>query len=70
VGGVALGGNGAPGFRLDCRDKCGGMSTTSGWTSRSYWPAKGFAALFDYAAGSNRRAAAALVVVSLIAFLP
>jgi 4-amino-4-deoxy-L-arabinose transferase-like glycosyltransferase len=46
------------------------MSTTSGWTSRSYWPAKGFAALFDYAAGSNRRAAAALVVVSLIAFLP
>jgi 4-amino-4-deoxy-L-arabinose transferase-like glycosyltransferase len=48
----------------------GGMSTTSGRTSRSYWPAKGFAALFDYAAGSNRRAAAALVVVSLIAFLP
>jgi 4-amino-4-deoxy-L-arabinose transferase-like glycosyltransferase len=46
------------------------MSTTSGWTSRSYWPAKGFAALFDYAAGSNRRAAAALIVVSLIAFLP
>src|SRR5947208_510941 len=23
------------------------MSTTSSWTSRSYWPAKGFAALFD-----------------------
>ncbi|HXX50955.1 MAG TPA: glycosyltransferase family 39 protein [Xanthobacteraceae bacterium] len=46
------------------------MSTTSGWTSRSYWPAKGFAALFDYAAGSNRRAAAVLVLVSLIAFLP
>jgi 4-amino-4-deoxy-L-arabinose transferase-like glycosyltransferase len=46
------------------------MSTTSGWTLRSYWPAKGFAALFDYAAGSNRRAAAALLLVSLIAFLP
>ena len=46
------------------------MSTTSNWTSRSYWPAKGFAALFDYAAGSNRRAAAVLVLISLIAFLP
>ena len=46
------------------------MSTTSSWTSRSYWPTKGFAALFDYAAGSNRRAATVLVVVSLIAFLP
>jgi 4-amino-4-deoxy-L-arabinose transferase-like glycosyltransferase len=46
------------------------MSTTSSWTSRSYWPAKGFAALFDYAAGSSRRAAAALVLISLIAFLP
>jgi 4-amino-4-deoxy-L-arabinose transferase-like glycosyltransferase len=47
-----------------------GMSTTSSWTSRSYWPTKGFAALFDYAAGSNRRAAIVLVVVSLITFLP
>jgi 4-amino-4-deoxy-L-arabinose transferase-like glycosyltransferase len=46
------------------------MSTTSSWASRSYWPAKGFAALFDYAAGSTRRAAAALVLVSLVAFLP
>ncbi len=46
------------------------MSTTSSWTSRSYWPAKGFAALFDCAAGSNRRAAAVLVLLSLIAFLP
>ena len=46
------------------------MSTTSGWASRSYWPAKGFAALFDYAAGSHRRAAAVLVLVSLLAFLP
>jgi 4-amino-4-deoxy-L-arabinose transferase-like glycosyltransferase len=46
------------------------MSTTSSWTSRSYWPAKGFAALFDYAAGSSRRVAAVLVLISLIAFLP
>jgi 4-amino-4-deoxy-L-arabinose transferase-like glycosyltransferase len=46
------------------------MSTTSSWTSRSYWPAKGFAALFDYAAGSSRRAALVLTLISLIAFLP
>jgi 4-amino-4-deoxy-L-arabinose transferase-like glycosyltransferase len=48
----------------------GDMTTTSSWTSRSYWPAKGFAALFDYAAGSNRRAAAVLVLVALVAFVP
>jgi 4-amino-4-deoxy-L-arabinose transferase-like glycosyltransferase len=46
------------------------MSTTSSWASRSYWPAKGFSAVFDYAAGSNRRAAAVLIAVSLLAFLP
>jgi 4-amino-4-deoxy-L-arabinose transferase-like glycosyltransferase len=46
------------------------MSTTSSWTSRSYWPTKGFAALFDYAAGSSRRAAVVLTLVSLTAFLP
>ncbi len=46
------------------------MSTTSNSASWSYWPAKGFAALFDYAAGSHRRAAAVLVMVSLLAFLP
>ena len=46
------------------------MSTTSSWTSRSYWPAKGVATLFDYATGSSRRAAAMLVLISLIAFLP
>ena len=46
------------------------MSTTSSWTSRSYWPAKGFAALFDYAAGSSRRAIVTLVLASLVAFLP
>ena len=46
------------------------MSTTSSWTSRSYWPAKGFAVLFDYAAGSSRRAAAVLILISLITFIP
>ena len=46
------------------------MSTTGNWASRSNWPAKGFAALFDYAAAAHRRAAAVLVLVSLLAFLP
>jgi 4-amino-4-deoxy-L-arabinose transferase-like glycosyltransferase len=46
------------------------MSTTSSWTFRSDWPAKGFAALFDYAAGSNRRAAAVLLLIALVAFVP
>src|ERR1700719_2506788 len=46
------------------------MSTTSSAASRSSWPAKGFAAFFDYAAASNRRAAAALVLIALLAFLP
>src|SRR5271169_2254970 len=46
------------------------MSTTSSRASPSPWPAKGFAALFDYAASSHRRAAAALVLIALLAFLP
>jgi 4-amino-4-deoxy-L-arabinose transferase-like glycosyltransferase len=46
------------------------MSTTSSRASPSPWPAKGFAALFDYAASSHRRAAATLVLISLLAFLP
>jgi 4-amino-4-deoxy-L-arabinose transferase-like glycosyltransferase len=47
------------------------MNTTSSVASRSSWPAKGFAAaLIDYATASNRRAAAALVLISLLAFLP
>jgi 4-amino-4-deoxy-L-arabinose transferase-like glycosyltransferase len=46
------------------------MSTTSSPASQSSWPAKGFAALFHYAAGSHRRAVAALVLISLFAFLP
>src|SRR5262249_3698105 len=33
-----------------------GMSTTSSAASRSSWPAKGLASVFDYAAASNRRA--------------
>jgi 4-amino-4-deoxy-L-arabinose transferase-like glycosyltransferase len=45
------------------------MSTTSSRV-RSYWPAKGFSALFDYAAGSSRCAAVMLVIISLLAFLP
>src|ERR1700689_1835492 len=46
------------------------MSTTSGRVPRTYWPARGFSALFDYAAGSSRRGAVILVFVSLMAFLP
>jgi len=46
------------------------MSTTSSRVPRTDWPAKGFSALFDYAAGSSRRAAVMLVFVSLLAFLP
>ena len=46
------------------------MSTTSSWGLRSDWPAKGFNGLFDYAAVSHRRAAALLVLVALLAFLP
>jgi len=47
------------------------MNTTSSVASRSSWPAKGFAAaLIDYATASNRRAAAALILISLLAFLP
>jgi 4-amino-4-deoxy-L-arabinose transferase-like glycosyltransferase len=46
------------------------MSTTSSRVPRTDWPAKGFSALFDYAADSSRRAAVMLVFVSLLAFLP
>ncbi len=47
------------------------MSTGSSAAPRTLWPAKiGLAALFDFAASSNRRALAMLVLVSLIAFLP
>ena len=46
------------------------MSTTSSRASRSYLPAGGFTALFDYAVSSHRRAAAVLIFISLLAFLP
>src|SRR5271154_4914857 len=46
------------------------MSTTSSRVPRTDWSAKGFSALFDYAADSSRRAAVMLVFVSLLAFLP
>jgi 4-amino-4-deoxy-L-arabinose transferase-like glycosyltransferase len=46
------------------------MSTTSSAASRSPWPAKGLAAVFHYAATSNRRAAVALLLVCLLGFLP
>ncbi|MFZ2081351.1 MAG: glycosyltransferase family 39 protein, partial [Xanthobacteraceae bacterium] len=38
--------------------------------SRSLWPAKGLASVFDYAAVSNRRAATVLLLVCLLGFLP
>jgi 4-amino-4-deoxy-L-arabinose transferase-like glycosyltransferase len=46
------------------------MSTTSSAASRSPWPAKGLAAVFHYAATSNRRAAVALILVCLLGVLP
>ena len=61
---------------LKAWDRCGavkpesGMSTTSSAASRSLWPAKGLASVFDYAAASNRRAAVALFLVCLLGFLP
>src|SRR3984957_3286879 len=45
------------------------MTTTSSAAPR-LWPANGLGALIDHAVASNRRAAAALVLVSLLAFLP
>src|SRR5260370_2831873 len=46
------------------------MSTTSSAASRSPWPSKGLAAVFHYAATSNRRAAVALLLVCLLGCLP
>ena len=46
------------------------MSTTGNWPSQSLWPAKGFSALFDYAASSNRRTAIVLALLSLLTFVP
>jgi 4-amino-4-deoxy-L-arabinose transferase-like glycosyltransferase len=46
------------------------MSTTGGVSSRIVWPANRLARLFDFAVSTHRRAACALILVSLIAFLP
>jgi 4-amino-4-deoxy-L-arabinose transferase-like glycosyltransferase len=46
------------------------MTTTSSASPRSYWPANGLAAFFDFAETSNSRAASLLILISLILFLP
>src|SRR5579862_874892 len=46
------------------------MTSTTNAAPRSFWPAKGLAALLDLAESTHARAAALLVLVSLLAFLP
>ena len=46
------------------------MSTTSTEAQASYWPSKGFSAIFDFAAASHRGAVTVLLLVSLLTFLP
>ena len=46
------------------------MSTTTNDARQSIAPARDLTAVLDYAAGSHRRAAALLLIFSLIAFLP
>ena len=46
------------------------MSTGGSAASWTLWPENSLAAIFDFAASSNRRALAVLAIVSLIAFLP
>jgi 4-amino-4-deoxy-L-arabinose transferase-like glycosyltransferase len=46
------------------------MSTDMSAAPRIWWPAQGIGRLFDFAALSHRRAAAMLVLLALIAFLP
>jgi hypothetical protein len=46
------------------------MSTTTDDVNRSQAPARGFSAVLDIAAFSHRRAAALLVAMCLLAFLP
>ena len=48
------------------------MSDTPQTRSRlgTAWPTMNFAALFDFAVSSNRRAALVLILASLITFLP
>ena len=46
------------------------MTTTSSATPRSFWPAHGLGAIFDFGAASHRRAVGMLLLVSLLLFLP
>ncbi|MGB6798453.1 MAG: phospholipid carrier-dependent glycosyltransferase, partial [Xanthobacteraceae bacterium] len=46
------------------------MSTNSTEAQASYWPSKGFSAVFDFAAPSRRGAVTVLLLVSLLTFLP
>jgi 4-amino-4-deoxy-L-arabinose transferase-like glycosyltransferase len=46
------------------------MSTTSNATRPSLWPANGLSAIFDFGAASHRQAVTALLLVSLLLFLP
>jgi 4-amino-4-deoxy-L-arabinose transferase-like glycosyltransferase len=46
------------------------MTTTSSAPARAYWPANGLAAFVDFGMAAPKRAAALLVLVSLVAFLP
>jgi 4-amino-4-deoxy-L-arabinose transferase-like glycosyltransferase len=46
------------------------MTMTSSTAARTFWPMNGLAAFVDFAALSHRRAAALLILVSLLAFLP
>jgi 4-amino-4-deoxy-L-arabinose transferase-like glycosyltransferase len=45
-------------------------TTSSSAASQMFWPANGLSALLDFGVSSHRRAAALLVLISLIAFLP
>ena len=57
--------------RQSCRDVGHPkVSTTTDERRTSIAPARGLWSVLDYAAGSHRRAAAALILFSLIAFLP
>jgi 4-amino-4-deoxy-L-arabinose transferase-like glycosyltransferase len=47
-----------------------GMTVTTDAARRPYWPANGLAAILDLAARSHARAAAVLIAVALLAFLP
>jgi 4-amino-4-deoxy-L-arabinose transferase-like glycosyltransferase len=46
------------------------MTTTSSVPPRSYWPANGLVAIFEFAVASHKRALGALLVISLMLFLP